>query len=214
LDTFLTFLKLCAGSSGQELNLSRLGSDAGITQTTAKAWLTVLEAGFLVFRTPAWHANLRKRLVKTPKLHFLDAGLQCRLLGIQHASQIQSHPLRGAIFESWVASEILKMRRHAGQRPEIFHLRENAGLEVDLVVQDGLGIRLIEAKSGQTMDGRFLAPLKALVAALSMAHPEIRFSGALVYGGDLAQDREGFRVLPWGSVPALAPDLPAPCGES
>lgn len=206
LDTFLTFLKLCAGSSGQELNLSRLGSDAGITQATAKAWLSVLEASFLAFRVPAWHANLRKRLVKTPKLHFLDSGLQCRLLGIQQASQIQSHPLRGALFESWVASEVLKMRHHAGLRPEVFHLRENAGLEVDLVVQDGLEVCLIESKSGQTMDGRFLDPLKTLVAALRQAHPEIRFSGSLVYGGDQTQDREGFQVLPWKSVPALAPN--------
>jgi predicted AAA+ superfamily ATPase len=209
LDTFLTFLKLCAGSSGQELNLSRLGADAGVTQTTAKAWLSVLEASFLVFRAPAWHANLRKRLVKTPKLHFLDAGLQCRLLGIQDASQIQSHPLRGAIFESWVASEILKMRHHAGLRPEIFHLRENAGLEVDLVVQDGPGIRLVESKSGQTMDGRFLDPLKTMMAALRQAHPGTQFSASLVYGGDQAQEREGCQVLPWGSIPALAPDRQA-----
>jgi hypothetical protein len=115
--TFQTFLYLCAGRAGQLVNLSALGADAGVTHGTARAWLAVLEAGYVVWRLPPLHANLGKRLVKTPKLHFLDSGLVCWLLGIQSPSQLRDHPLRGAMFETWVASEVLKARLHRGQGP-------------------------------------------------------------------------------------------------
>ena len=207
LDTFTTFLRLCAGSTAQELNLARLGADAGISQPTAKSWLSVLGTSFLCFQLPAWHTNLRKRLVKAPKLHFYDTGLVCHLLGIQSPQQLQNHPSRGAIFESWVASELLKQRHHRGLQPSAHHYREVTGLEVDLMVQDGLGILLAEAKSGQTMDGRFLEPLLEAKARLQPAQPGTTLDCALVYGGTQPQLRQGIRVLPWNRIEELAPRL-------
>ena len=108
LGAFTTFLRLCAAHTAQEVNLTALGADAGVSHNTAKAWLSILETSFLVMRCPAWHRNIRKQLVKRPKLHFLDSGLACHLLGIRSAEELRHHPLRGAIFESWVASEIYK----------------------------------------------------------------------------------------------------------
>jgi hypothetical protein len=205
LDAFTGFLRLCAGSTGQELNLNRLGTDAGISQPTAKAWLSVLETSFLVFKLPAWHANIRKRLVKAPKLHFYDTGLACHLLGIQSPSQLQNHPSRGALFESWVASELLKQRHHRGLQPSAHHFREVTGLEVDMMFQDGPEALLVEAKSGQTMDGSFLAPILEAQATLAPGQPSSAWTCALVYGGDQSQVRQGVRVLPWSRIEELAP---------
>jgi predicted AAA+ superfamily ATPase len=205
LDTFVGFLRLCAGSAGQELNLSRLSVDAGIAQPTARAWLSVLETSFILCRIPAWHTHLRKRVVKTPKVHFFDSGLLCHLLGIQTPDQIRSHPLRGAIFESWVASEVMKQRYHLGLQPSVFHFREVSGLEVDLLVQDGPEMILLEAKSGQTMDSSFLGNLKQLVEHLRETQPAGHWNPVLVYGGGQAQTRQGARVLPWSSIEELRP---------
>lgn len=205
LETFTTFLRLCAGSTGQELNLLRLGADAGVSQPTAKAWLSILEASFLCFRLPAWHANIRKRLIKGPKLHFYDTGLVCHLLGIQSPEQLQNHPARGAIFETWMASELLKQRHHRGLQPAAHHYREVTGLEVDMLLQDGQHLTLVEAKSGQTMDGSFLEPLLETRARLEPHHPGATWSTALVYGGDSLQQRQGVRVLPWRQIEDLAP---------
>ncbi len=107
---FQRFVELCAGRTGQLLNYSSLASDCGVSQPTAKAWLSVLETSFIAFRLPAFHSNRRKRLVKMPKLYFHDTGLACWLLGIRSADQVRSHPLRGALFETWVATEVLKGR--------------------------------------------------------------------------------------------------------
>jgi len=151
LQAFTTFLQLCAGRTAQEVNLSSLGADAGVSHNTAKSWLSVLEASFICFRVPAWHRNLGKRLRKAAKLHFVDSGLACRLLGIRTAEQLIHHPLRGAIFESWVASEAYKARAHRGLDPSLFHLREDRGAEIDLVVEAADEFLLVEAKSGATV---------------------------------------------------------------
>ena len=204
LDTFMVFLRLCAGSTAQELNLSRLGADAGVSHTTARAWLSVLETSFLVFRTPPWHANLRKRLVKAPKLHFFDTGLVCHLLGIQAPQQLQSHPSRGAIFETWVASELLKQRHHRGLVPTACHYREVAGVEVDIMLQDGPDQLMVAAKAGQTISGSFLTPMLETQARLE-AHHGTPWDCALVYGGEQTQTRQGVRILPWHAIESLAP---------
>lgn len=123
--TFNTFLRLCAGSAGQQLNLSRLGADAGISRPTANAWRSVLESSFLCFRLGPWHTSHRKRLIKAPKLHFCDRGLVCHLLGVRTAQQLETHPLRGSTFESWLASEAMKM--HLNQRQEASAYRAPTG---------------------------------------------------------------------------------------
>lgn len=205
LESFTTFLRLCAGSSGQELNLSRLGADAGIAQPTAKAWLSILETSFLCFRVPPWHVHIRKRLVKSPKLHFYDSGLLCYLLGIQTPDQLRSHPLRGAIFESWCVAELMKQRLHRGLQPVMFHYRQVSGLEVDLLIQEDARLHLLEFKSGQTVDGSFLEPLHQARQELAASRQETELETTLVYGGDLHQLRGHGRVLPWQSISELDP---------
>jgi predicted AAA+ superfamily ATPase len=194
LQTFTTFLRLCAGRTAQELNLSALGADAGVSHVTARSWLSVLETSFLCFRVPPWHRNATSRLVKAPKLHFFDTGLVCHLLGITDPEHLRHHPLRGAIFETWVASEVYKARVHRGVEAGLFHVRRTRGLEVDLVVERGGRPALIEVKSGATVSGDFLRPLKFLADELGDA------DSFLVYGGDTEQRRSDARVVPWAAV--------------
>lgn len=204
LEAFTTFLKHGAARTGCEVNLSQLGIDAGVTHNTARAWLSVLEASFLIFRLPAWHRSRRKQLVKAPKMHFVDSGLVCHLLGIHDAAQLRHHPLRGAIFESWVASEIYKDRLHRGLEPSMFHYRESKGLEVDLIVEGAHSLMLVESKSGATMQPAFLRPLDRLAEvleglgdALLTAKPVDKI---LAYAGDTGQRRSASEVLGWGQM--------------
>lgn len=200
LDAFTTFLRLLAGRTGQELNLSALGNDAGVTHVTVRSWISVLEESFLVFRLPPWVRNPRKRVTKAPKLHFVDTGVVCSLLGIRSSEQLVTHPLRGAIFESWVASEVLKARLHRRRAADLFHLREARGVEIDLVVEAADRIIGVEVKSGATVTadffrgGRELPELVARVGDGRTADP------LLVYGGEAPQERSGVRVVPWHAV--------------
>lgn len=200
LFAFQAFLKLCAGRTGQLLNLSQLGADCGITHNTARAWLSVLEAGYLVFRLPPFHSNLSKRLVKTPKLHFYDTGLLCYLLGIQNPDQLRQHPLRGEIFESWVVSEILKSRVHRGLPANLFFFRDRKGFELDLIIPQGNTLITAEIKSGQTVASDFFTSLNRMERFLSPDPYIQELVKVLVYGGDIPQKRSKVTVLPWSEV--------------
>lgn len=192
LHRFETYLKLLAGRTGQILNLSALGADAGVSHNTARSWLTLLEASFIVGIVPSFHANLRKRLVKAPKVHFLDTGLAAYLVGIREAVQMKTHPLRGALFESYVHSELLKNRLNAGRPADIHYFRESNGHEVDFVEVEGSGLVCHEAKSGKTIPGDAFRNLHFLSRVLKRP-----VEMNLVYGGDEALTREGVRIRPW-----------------
>lgn len=200
LDAFTTFLRLTAARTGQELNLSALGADAGVSHNTARAWLSVLEASFIIFRIPPWHRNLRKRAVKAAKLHFVDSGLACHLLGIRTPDQLQLHPLRGAVFESWVASEVLKARLNAGRPPDLFHLREDRGLELDLVAEAGDRVYGVEVKSGATLASDFFSSPAAFSARVAEELPHIRPVPRIVYGGERRERRRGIEAIPWAEI--------------
>ena len=193
LRSFTTFLRLAAGRTAQELNLSALAADVGVAVNTIKAWVSVLETSYLVTLIPAWHANARKQAVKAPKLHFLDSGLACHLLGIHDPGQLALHPLRGALFETWMVSEIVKARLNLGLAPECFHYREPRGPEVDLMVRGAGGWLLVEAKSGRTLNPEFFQHLLGLGKGLQGAVAGLR----LVYGGESAATRSGVEVWPW-----------------
>lgn len=197
LRTFRTFVMLCAGRTAQELNLSSLGTDAGVSHNTARAWLSVLEASYITISAPAWHRNVRKRLVKAPKLHFLDTGLVCSLLGIRDPDHLRTHPLRGAIFESWVASEIVKALMHRGRHPDLMHYRESRGAEIDLVAEQGGSRYLIECKSGATIDPSFFKALSGLAGNAKNVVP------ALVYGGNESYPRRSVPVYAWKEIERL-----------
>lgn len=195
LALFQRFVQLCAGRTAQLLNHASLAGDCGISQPTAKAWLSVLEAGFVVFRLPAFHSNLRKRLVKMPKLHFYDTGLVCWLLGVRTADQLRSHPLRGAIFETWVVSEITKHRANRGEPAGLTFYRDRNGIEADLLIDRSDRITLVEAKSAATPSSSFFHSARTVQRHLStLSRPsEIM----VVYGGDELQIRSAGTLMPW-----------------
>ena len=147
LTSFRHFVRLCAGRIGQLVNLTSLGSDAGVSRTTAQEWLTVLETSYVIFQIQPFYANIRKRLVKSPKLYFYDVGLASYLIGIENARQITTHPLRGPLFENAVVSEALKYRFNRGYRSNISFFRDSRGLECDLFYETGHGIGAVEVKS-------------------------------------------------------------------
>jgi predicted AAA+ superfamily ATPase len=200
LEAFSTFLRLAAGRTSQVLNLSSLGADAGITHNTARSWLSVLDTGFIIHRLPAWHRKVKKQLTRSPKLHFLDSGLACHLLGIRSPAELRNHPLRGAIFESWVVSEVLKARAHQGLDLQLRYFRESRGLEVDLIIESVKRIVLTECKSGQTVASDFFKSLTRLTELLNEWGEKRPIQSRVVYGGDAAQTRTSGRVLPWNRV--------------
>lgn len=201
LVTFAAFARLAAGRTTQELNLSRLGSDAGTSHVTARSWLSVLEATFLCSRVPAMHRNVRKQVVKAAKLHWFDSGLVCRLLGILSPEQLFSHPQRGAVFESWVFAEVYKHLVNRAAAHALYHYRETRGAEIDLVVDSGDHLALVEAKSGATVGSDWLQPLVRLRDALVAGGERRSIELYVVYGGDEPYERQGVRIVPWWRVP-------------
>lgn len=163
LTAFQRFVRLVAGRVGQVVNFSKLGGDAGISHTTAREWASLLEASFVIFRLPPYFANLSKRLVKSPKLYFVDVGLAAYLLGIEDRRQLFSHPLRGALFENLVVAEALKLRYHQGRRADnLFFYRERGGLEVDLLYTLANRLLAVETKAGATVSRGFFTGLRQL----------------------------------------------------
>ena len=202
LVAFQGFIELAATQTSNLVNLSELGAGIGVSHNTARAWLSVLEAGYLVKRLPPLHRNLRKRVVKTPKLCFLDSGLAGRLLGIRNPEELRRHPLRGALLESWVVAEVSKAFANHGIPPRLHHWRNPRGQEVDLVVDRGNDLLAVEVKSGATLHPSFFDALEKFSALAREAVPPPRdgVRGLLVYGGDRRQQRTSGLVLPWYDV--------------
>lgn len=199
LASFRVFLRLCAGRTGQLLNLSGLAADCGITHNTAKAWLSVLEASFIVVLLRPHFRNFGKRLVKTPKLYFVDPGLAAWLLEIRSEEQLIAHPLRGALFETWAIAELLKGRANAALASNLYFWRDRAGREVDCVLDRGTTLVPIEVKAGQTLASDYFDAL-ARFAALA---GELAAPGWIVYGGSRVEKRSAATALPWRSIDSL-----------
>ena len=196
LGTFQRFTRMCAGRTGQLLNLSSLANDCGITHNTANAWISVLEASYIVHLLPPHHQNFNKRMVKTPKLYFLDTGLAIWLLGIQSCEQLITHVQRGALFETWVISELLKTRFNAGKASNLYFWRDRSGHEVDLLIDHGTALSPLEIKSGQTINKDYF---KGLEFWQKLAG-EMAGQSWLVYGGDTRQMRSDVTALPWHEI--------------
>jgi uncharacterized protein len=160
LGLFQKFLTLLAGRVGQVINYTSLGNDLGLTGTTIKNWVSVLNASFVIFELPPFFENIGKRVVKSPKIYFTDTGLACHLLGISTADQASRDPLRGGLYENLVILEILKSFYNRGQRPELFFYRDTHGNEVDLLIRRQRQITPIEIKSSATFTGEFLKGIK------------------------------------------------------
>ena len=193
LSQFHRFVRMCAGRSGQLLNLAALGADCGISAVTAAKWLSVLETSYLMFRLQPHHRNFGKRLVKTPKLYCLDVGLMAWLLGIRDVITLQTHPARGAIFETWVISELVKHRLNAGRDAALFFWRDSLGHEVDVLLETPEGLQGIEIKSGATFATDWPQAIHkwAGLSDLPTLPPRI------IYGGDGHYERQGCQVSGW-----------------
>jgi predicted AAA+ superfamily ATPase len=192
LITFQRFLKLCAARTGQLLNLSSLATDCGIAQSTATAWLSILEASYIVFRLPPHFANFGKRLVKSPKLYFHDTGLAAFLLGIQTPQQLAIHPARPALFETLVVCECLRDCFNNGKPSNLYFWRDSTGNEVDLLRDEAGTLYPIEVKSGQTVASDMFKALKKWQALSgSTVTPQ------LVSGGTGMYNRNNVQVLGW-----------------
>jgi hypothetical protein len=200
LSTFQRFVRLCAGRVGQLLNLQSLGNDAGVSHTTARQWISVLEASFIVFLLPPLHANISKRLIKTPKLYFHDVGLATWLLGIENLTQLATHPLRGSLFENLTIAEVVKHRYNTVRQTNLHFYRDSSGLEIDLIYPMGNELLPIEIKAGQTIVSSHVEPLEKFARLF----PTRATTTLLVHGGREEMWSGTTRAVP---VRSLVPQL-------
>lgn len=197
LSQFQRFVRMCAARSGQLLNLAALGADCGISAVTAREWLSVLEASYLVTRLPPYFQNFGKRLVKSPKLYFLDVGLMAWLLGIRDEASISTHAARGALFETWVVSELIKQRFNTGQPADLYFWRDSSGNEIDVVYETADGLQPVEIKSGSTFAADWLDGVKKW-QKFSADNPSRK--PILIYGGEDSHEREACCLSGWRDV--------------
>ena len=196
LTLFQRFVKMCAARSGQILNLAALGADCGLSASTAREWLSVLEASYLVTRIQPYYQNFGKRLVKTPKLYFLDVGLMAWLIGIRDTVTLDTHVSRGALFETFVVSELIKRQYNQGQNADLYFWRDSAGNEIDLLSDTPQGLQAIEIKSGSTFASDWIKGFKVWKrnTQVNTLIPRI------IYGGTDSYDREGHQVMGWPDI--------------
>ena len=196
LNIFQKFIKMCAARCGQILNLSSLADDCGMTHNTAKAWISILEATYIVFLLRPHHKNFNKRLIKMPKLYFYDTGLACFLLGLTHQKEVATHYLRGALFENLIISEIMKYRLNRGEEPNCYFWRDKTGNEIDCLLESSRGLVPIEIKAGHTINQDYFSGINYW-SNLSGAAPS---SAYVVYAGNENQKRTTGHVLGWENV--------------
>lgn len=197
LATFQKFLALCATRAGQLLNLSSLANETGITQPTAKAWLSALENSYIVFQLQPYHENFSKRIVKSPKMYFYDTGLLCHLLNIRESEQLHLHPLKGNLFENMMIAEYVKRMYHKNDLNDIWFWRDFTGKEVDLLAFEKGITRLFEIKATQTI----MADLFNGLDYVGKLFNKSNVSKNLVYGGTESQQRSYGNVIPWAKFP-------------
>ena len=193
LHRFERFVRLCAGRTGQLLNLSNLANDTGISHVTASAWIDLLQTSYIVHLLPPWFTNTSKRLVKSPKLYFYDVGLACWLLGLRTADHVVRDPLWGSLFENFIIMEAMKDRLNTGESSEMYFYRDSEGNEVDLLLPVGGKMHAIEIKAGATVAKDYFKGLKIF----SAHHPASFESGCVVFGGAQGQNRTDFPVHSW-----------------
>jgi len=193
LSLFQTFLKLCAGRIGQILNLTSLANDCGISVNTAKGWISVLEASYIIFLLRTHHKNFSKRLIKSPKLYFYDTGLACSLLNIEDDQALSSHYIRGSLFESMIISDLIKNYYNTGNRPWVYFWRDHIGHEIDCIIEKGQNLFPIEIKSSTTINPSYTDGLK-FWNQISGIKPSNSF---VVYAGEKQIALHDYNIVNW-----------------
>ncbi len=193
---FRKFVKLCAGRTGSVLNLSSIANDTGISHTTAQSWLSMLQAGFIVFLMEPFFANINKRLIKSPKIYFYDVGFASFLMGIENKKQIETHPLRGNLFENMVVMEILKYRFNRGKLENINFYRDSNGNEVDVLYKIAQHVLPVEIKSGETITRDYFKGLNNFDNVID----EFPYGKALIYAGKEERVQNGIEILNYSNI--------------
>ncbi|CAN5135192.1 ATP-binding protein [soil metagenome] len=204
LGTFQRFIKLCAGRTGQILNVSALATDAGINIQTAKSWLSVLQASYIIVLLQPHFVNFSKRLIKSPKLYFLDTGIACSLLEIRSEQDLRNHYLRGGLFESMIINELYKQYYNQGTQPGLYFWRDSHGHEMDCIIDRGARLIPIEIKAGETIDSSYFDGLEYW-NELAKSDPE---QGYLIYGGKENQSRSKGNVISWRAINKIVDKYP------
>ncbi len=203
LSKFIRFLKLCSGRIGQLLNLSSLANECGISVSTATAWMSLLEASYIIYLLKPDHNNYAKRLVKTPKLYFYDTGIACSLLGIRTPEQLSTHYLRGGLFENLVINEFIKASLNKGRDPNITFWRDSTGNEVDLIQTVAGKQSAYEIKSSATYSKEFFKAISKW-AKLSETPPNRCFT---IYNGETTLKTSQGQVISWKNYTPTLPPL-------
>lgn len=198
LPAFERFIRLCAGRTGQLLNMSSLAVEVGVDVKTIQSWIGVLETSFIIFRLKPYYKNFNKRIVKMSKIYFYDTGLAAALLGIDIASQLEYHPFRGSLFENLVVVDFLKQDYNRGKTDNFWFWRDSTGNEIDLLIERGKELIPVEIKSGQTITDEFF---KGFRYWKKLTGSE---GGFVVYGGDMVQKRsDGVTVVPLDGLDSI-----------
>jgi predicted AAA+ superfamily ATPase len=192
--SFQKFMALCAGRTGQQLNLTEIASTCNIDRKTAESWLSILEASYIIFRLPPFFNNYNKRLTKTPKIYFYDTGLACALLGIKNAESLSLSPWRGPLFENFIIADFYKQSYNAGNRPSIYFWRDQNGrIEVDCIVDNGGQLTAIEIKASETAHSDYF---KQIIEWQSLANQDGK-ECYVIYGGQQKQLRGPGTLIGW-----------------
>ncbi len=196
---FQTFLRLCSGRIGSLFNASELAGEVGISANTIKSWLSVLQASYIIKLLPPFHENMRKRLIKTPKLYFCDTGLACYLLGIETEQQLARDKMRGHLFENFIVMEALKARYNRGKESNLYFYRDSNGVEVDLLFKNGSDYSAVEIKSSQTYHPEFETGINSLSSLLK----ERLTDKTILYAGDFENDAAAIKLLNYRNMSRL-----------
>ena len=192
---FERFMRLLAGRAGQELNYTALSVEAGVDVKTIQSWLSILVSSYIVFLLPPFYKNFNKTIVKRPKLYFYDTAVACSLLGIRRIEHLTAHPLRGALFECLIVSDLIKQKNNLGNNDALYFWRDKTGREIDLIIDKSTNYIPAEIKSGKTVHDSFFNGIRYW-KKLSGAH-----EGKLIYAGDIGQKRsEGIDVISWKNI--------------
>ncbi len=193
LRQFETFIRLLAGRVAQLLNIDSIAGDVGVSATTVKEWLSLLEASYVIRLLRPYYRNFGKRFIKAPKIYFTETGLVCNLLGIKSASQVAAHPLVGGIFENMVVMEAFKRRLNRGEMDDLYFMRTSHGVEVDLAWEDGGKLDLCEIKAGATFHDDMANNIRAIKRLL----PDDAGRGFVVYSGRETATADGIQAMPF-----------------
>ncbi|MGC2310253.1 MAG: ATP-binding protein [Candidatus Babeliaceae bacterium] len=203
LSSFQKFMRLCAGRIGQILNATSLGNDCGINQSTVKAWLSLLEASYVIFLLYPYYKNFGKRLIKAPKIYFVDTGVACSLLKIRSEEELADHYMRGGLVESFIVSDLLKQQCNLEQQPSLYFWRDKTGHEVDCIIDESKYPVPVEIKAGKTITTDFFKDLNYWQSITDTPQAPCY----LIYGGNENQKRTAAEVVSWQSAGTLIEKL-------